>query len=815
MRTAQIPRSSPRPLLPLAVLLAVFVLSGAAGLVYEVVWARQLVLVFGNTSQAVSTILTGFFGGLAVGGWLGGRLADRVARPLRLYGALELAIVVVVLVTPASFGLIGEAYRGVYEQVADVSGALALVRFGLAILALAPATILMGATLPTLTRFLTRRGSFVGAFTVLYAANTIGAIAGTALAGFVLIELLGLHGALLVGAACSTTAGLTALGLDALLGRREARAGASNGSARSVVRAGRDVEAESRPMAATGSGVGPGVGPRVDRAAGRGWTLALVLAFTSGLTSLGYQVVWNRLIGAGTGSSTYVFTIILTLFLVGIALGAVLFGLLHRLTGAVRGLIAAAQIAAAALVLLGTATVLASPQSPFLGIDPRFLRALRLFAQNTAIIVLPTTVALGVTFPATSALLREELGHEGAASGALLAVNTVGAIVATFVLPFVVIPLVGSPATLAGLAVTNALIGAALALGGRSVPRPVRFAGGLAGAVVAGAVVVSVVAGTAFRDPTVAWVRAHGGTVYQATEDEIASVVAGDLGAPQLWVAGTSMTLITVDTKLMPLLPLMLRPRAEHGLVIAFGMGTAFRSSLVAGVTTDAVELVPSVPRMFHWFYPDAAQVLADPRGRVIVADGRNHVELTSRTYDFVVVDPPPPIESSGVSVISTQGFYEAAKGRLNPDGVMMQWVPYGQTLDEFLAHVRTFASVFPQVRVIAGPGGAGFYMLGSDGPVELDPAAMRSVLERPGVVADLDSAPDGRGRDVDQWVATIQGLVWAHGDALRQAVGPGALVTDDRPLPEYFLLRRLEQPHAAALSLPALRALLPPGATP
>ena len=134
--------------IPRGPLLLLFVLSGAAGLIYEVVWARQLVLVFGNTSQAVSTILTGFFGGLAIGGFVGGRIADRVRRPLRMYGILELALVVIVVLTPLSFRLIGEAYRGIYPSLSDAPVALALVRFALAILALAPATVLMGATLP-------------------------------------------------------------------------------------------------------------------------------------------------------------------------------------------------------------------------------------------------------------------------------------------------------------------------------------------------------------------------------------------------------------------------------------------------------------------------------------------------------------------------------------------------------------------------------------------------------------------------------------------------------------------------------------------
>ena len=172
----------------------------------------------------------------------------------------------------------------------------------LAILALAPATLLMGATLPTLTRFLTKDGAGIaGAFQKLYAANTLGAIFGTAIAGFVLIELFGLTGALIVGAVCSGTAGLIALLLD----RRSGAAAAEPGARPGAASASRGTRPASRP-----------------RPADRRRRLAFLLAFVSGLTSLGYQVVWNRLIGAGTGSSTYVFTIILTLFLIGIALGA-------------------------------------------------------------------------------------------------------------------------------------------------------------------------------------------------------------------------------------------------------------------------------------------------------------------------------------------------------------------------------------------------------------------------------------------------------------------------------------------------------------
>jgi spermidine synthase len=189
-----------RPMPRASAIQSVFVLSGAAGLIYEVVWSRQLVLVFGNTTQAVSAILTGFFGGMAIGAFFGGRLADRIRRPLRMYGIIELVVVIVVLATPFTFGLIHEAYRGIFPVLEDWPPVLALVRLVLALVALAPATILMGATLPTLTRYLTSSKHLSDAFGRLYLANTMGAILGTIVAGLFLIELFGLYGAVVSGA---------------------------------------------------------------------------------------------------------------------------------------------------------------------------------------------------------------------------------------------------------------------------------------------------------------------------------------------------------------------------------------------------------------------------------------------------------------------------------------------------------------------------------------------------------------------------------------------------------------------------------------
>ena len=265
------------------------------------------------------------------------------------------------------------------------------------------------------------------------------------------------------------------------------------------------------------------------------------------------------------------------------------------------------------------------------------------------------------------------------------------------------------------------------------------------------------------------------------------------------------MTSLTVDAKLMPILPLIARPTSTRALVVAFGMGSGFRASVIAGMQTDAVELVPSVPKMFGYFYPDATKVLDAPNGRVIVADGRNFMDLSQRRYDIIVTDPPPPIYSSGASVISSLEYYQAGHARLTPGGIMMQWFPFGGSVDETKAHIRTFRAVFPHVTVAFGPGGHGMFMLGSDAPMTFTDAAIRKVLARPGVLADISSAADSPVHTADAWARLIPSLVWLTDAKVDRFVGDGPLVTDDRPFSEYFFLRNT----FGAKSPPATRALL------
>src|SRR6266542_4246864 len=329
-------------------ILALFVGSGAAGLVYQVVWSRELVLVFGNTTQAVSTIVTAFMAGLGFGSLAGGRWARRSARPLRLYGSIELGVAVLAISLPFAFDDLAELYRGAYPSLVDNTLALTAVRFALALAAVAPATFLMGATLPLLVRHLVRTLDEAGArLGELYAANTAGAVAGTVIAGFVLIEFLGLRLTSYLAVALNLIAGSGALLLSRLADRPTApdsgRAEAIGGDSRRddldlAVDRGTPPASEGSRLAAIAPARSDGEvdeerGGRLDddahpdpagsRLAPR-WAI-LLATFVSGFVSLALEVLWTRMLSEGTGSSIYIFTTILAIFLAGIAIGSAIY----------------------------------------------------------------------------------------------------------------------------------------------------------------------------------------------------------------------------------------------------------------------------------------------------------------------------------------------------------------------------------------------------------------------------------------------------------------------------------------------------------
>ncbi|HLY66684.1 MAG TPA: MFS transporter, partial [Chloroflexota bacterium] len=540
----------------------VFVASGAAGLIYQVVWSNQLVLVFGNTTEAIGTIVTAFMAGLGFGGLVAGVIAPRLRNPLTVYGITELAIAVCALLVPLGFHAIDGAYRSAYD--ATPAGALTLLRLGLALATVTPVTFLMGLTLPLLTRHLVTSlrdaGAHMGG---LYSANTLGAMAGSLISGFVLIELFGLSTTAHVAVALNLLAGSVAL----LLATRATAIGEQ---------AGKLEEADD----------GPDLSPHLRFA-------VYAASFVSGFVALGLEVLWTRMLAEGTGSQIYQFVGILAAFLLGIAAG----GALYRAVGG--GGRDSVQVLAVLFLGVAVSTILTVPLGTLWPV------------HNTlrAVMLLPATTCMGYAFPLAARLVSRTAAQSARAMGLLYAWNTVGSILGTLAAAFVLTATLGTNNSVLLLAAADAAVALALLLvSGRTlgaVQRGLVAAAGIA-LVVPPALVL---AGSPLALTTTQRELISNGEPYVHAEDRLSTVdaVGGDVGERRIYTSGTTMTSIVIETKLMAYIPKIARPAAQDFLDICFGVGTTFRSGVLLGLHTDAVDLSPTVPSMMPVFYDDAA----------------------------------------------------------------------------------------------------------------------------------------------------------------------------------------------------------------
>lgn len=744
--------------------LGLFIGSGASGLIYQVVWSRELVLLFGNTSQAISTIVAAFLFGLGAGAFVGGRLASGHRNPLRLYGIIEIAVAILAIGLPRLFPELGTIYANAYASTSAED--LALLRFGLAFAAVTPATFAMGMTLPALTAFMIRSMEVAAKrLSELYAANTLGAVAGTVIAGYVLIELLGLSTTALVAVSLNVAAGIVAL----FASRRT-----------------NDLHLETLESSTTTT-----FGPRVG-------VIQIVYAatFVSGFAALAFEVLWTRMLAESSGSSIYLFATILAIFLSGIAAGSAFYGSRRQPD---RDTLGALGICLGAIGLAACATV-ALTSGP-LGNG---------FYSERPLMLLPATFAMGYAFPLSVRLVTRSAADAATTVGKLYAANTAGSVLGSFAAIFVLASTLGTNTSILWLGALELLLGGALLLVDRRARSP-RLTVAVGTMAVLGLVAIAApIAGLPIARTATENRLQQEGVLVAHREDNIATVdvEGGTLSQRRLYVTGISMTFLTVDTKFMAYLPKALRPGASDMLDICFGMGSTFRSSLILGMRTDAVELSPSVPAQMGAFFPDASMFLNNPQGRITIGDGRNYIRLSRKRYDVIVVDPPPPIESAGTVVLYTSDFFTEARARLKPGGVFLLWFPYLATLDEFKMHLRTFRSAFPHVKVVLSPSGNGAYMLGSDTPMVFDEAQLAALLGSPSAQADFATAPDDPHLDGAAWAKSIQSNDWLTDSAVDAFVGNGSVITDDHPVSEYYLIRALTATDHAPLSNQRLQAL-------
>lgn len=713
-----------------------FFLSGLCSLVYELVWLRLAMAKFGVTTALVSIVLSVFMAGLGAGSWIAGwatrRYGPRIKFPaLRLYGVIELLIGISALVVPLEFVWGSRLLESSALQVSISSGAYYFMSGCWLALALIPWCACMGATIPV-AMFAIRRVDSTNkserSFSFLYVANVIGAVAGASLAP-TLIELYGFHGTLHVAAVLNVVIFVSATALSFALAERF------------------EATAEAAPTER----------PAVQVDASK---TTLLLLFTTGLTTMGMELIWIRLYTYFVGPLVYSFAKILAIYLAATFAGSTIYRLWSRRARGRESMLMWVSLAFLGLLPLHTANPILD-----MGNELRILLGIAPFAAMVGFL--------------SPMLVDRWSGGDPDRAGRAYAVNVLGCIVGPLLAGFILLPYFGEQVSMLILV----LPWFAMAIAG---VRQWKFAWQTAATacLLIGAMLVYHIG----RDYETLYPHAI------IRRDSTATVIAtGEGMRRELLVNGVGMTFLTPITKMMAHFTLsQLSTPPRNVLIICFGMGTTFRSALSWGIPVTVVELVPSVPTLFTYYHPDGGQWLASPLAHVVIDDGRRFLDRSSQKFDAIIIDPPPPLEAAGSSLLYSRDFYQLAKQHLTPGGILQQWLFYGDNTDR-AAVTRALTDVFPYVKVFQTPSGIPcFHFLGSQSPILRRTARQLVAQMPPPAIADMmewnpESTPT---EEMDR-------LLYHEVEAQR-LIAPAPqtpALDDDRPINEYNWLRS-EHPH-------------------
>lgn len=726
---------------------AIFIASGAAALIYEVLWLKQLGLLFGNTAQAAAATLAVFFLGLSLGARAWGHRAARSANPLRAFAGLEVAVAVSALL----YFLLLDLYRALYPALAvslrGVPGAFGAARLVLAAGILLPPAFFMGGTLPFMSQHMVRRRDQLGrTVSWLYACNTVGGALGAFAAAFVLAPSLGYFYSFAVAMALNLSVAAVAW---AMSGRPTA---------------------QSEPAAAAP----PSVAARHDP------SLLSAVAFFSGAATLGLEVLWTRMFAQVLHNSVYSFATILVVFLISMAIGA---AIAHRLWRV-------AQPPAVVLPVLLTIAGVAAGVSPF--VFDRITGGLHYLAPsagwwsyvtsiyaNAAVVLVPPGICLGMVFPYVLGMAGEE-GDEsvGSTVGRLTSWNTLGSIVGSLACGFVVIETLGLWGGIRAVAASYLALAVVLLPRGDAVG--VRLRVGLAAALLAVLVIF---------DPTrldVVSVRSADELVREKWETGHAIVAVTQTGQHRMLkldnyysLGGTSAT---AYEEAQADIPLVIHPAPRKVFFLGLGTGITAGAALRHGVEeVTAAELIPEVVEASRrHFGPYVNGLFEDARAEVVVEDGRQYLLTTDERYDVIISDLFIPWQA-GTGSLYTREHFELARSRLREGGLFAQWLPLYQLSErDFMVIARTMLEVFPQVTMWRGdfmPDHSIVALIGQEAGARLDPEAVTANFRIRRKTEDLP-------RDL---AMAFAGLFYINNLTAHRELFAGAPInTDDRPIIEY-----------------------------
>ena len=740
---------SPRWLLPLLLLL--FFGSGACALVYQVMWLRLLALVFGVTVYAASTVLAGFMAGLGLGSFVAGRLAVRITRPLAAFGIAEVLVGITAFISPVLLEALTRLWVSIHPSLPDSIAVITVIRFIVAFVVMIVPTSLMGATLPLVIKSAVAREDRIGGrIGLLYAVNTTGAIVGALFAGFYLISEVGVELSFRLAAISNIVIGAVALAAAYAMPAQPARPAAA-------------APAEAGPSAVVTAGQRQ---------------IVLWTFFVSGVMSLALEIIWFRMLVVFLRPTAYAFTIMLACVLGGIALGSALAAPILRMRGrwlpvlaVIQALVGvAAVLSFNALTRSQAAIDVATPWFASIGLNT-YLAPL---VASSLIAMLPTMVLLGLAFPIGLSLWAGDDTSDDTSRrvGAFYSLNVFGAILGSLLAGFVLLPAIGTRSSLivvSALATTSSM---ALAWSQRRARPTFAYAiAGLAPVLFGLGAIYSV-------DPfDVAFARFHRNETLLWREEGVQTTVAvHDRGGRDpmriMYLDGNHQANNSVPTAFVHhrigALPVMLHPSPTTALVVGLGGGATPGAVARYHVDVDVVELSAAVVAGSNFFKDINFDLLSRPKVHLRVDDGRNFMMMGRKKYDVVTADIILPRHAGAGSLYSKE-YYELVRGSLAEGGLVMQWNG-ADSMTEYKLLMRTFMSVFPYTTLW----GDGSLMLGSMKPFTLSQSGYEARRA---------------GFDLFNWdLATLKRIYIAGTDDLRAFVGDGPLLTDDKPVIEYFL---------------------------
>lgn len=785
-------------------------LSGFAALIYQVLWMKQAGLLFGNTSHAASATLASFFAGLATGSWMFGKRVSKGSNPMRTYAWLEVGIAATALLYFLVLALFQTIYPAIFQSVGR-NGWLLLVKFALSLLLVFPPAFFMGGTIPVIGQFMVReRQSFGTLSALMYGINTLGAGVGAALAGFYLPLWLGFNATCFTAIAVSGVIAALAFVLahrspEVRFDASESKQNEEGGGDSSPAPLSRQ---ERRRQAREGSNTSAGdalASEVITAPAGPGKPVILALAFLSGFGVLALEVIWTRLFSQVLENSVYTFASILVVVLVCLALGAAASSLLSRLKWP-------PLIILTLLLVLGGAAVTFTP-----GIFMVVTNGFQLVASTgnwssyvllifrTAFLTIgPSAFLLGTVFPFLMKVEEGGLMSPGLSLGRLASSNTVGAILGALICGFLLLDWLGMWRSMQVIALVYLAAALILPLGWdlKSIlSKTACVALILTNAVILDPASIPVVS----RDPLAARERLvevwEGSDCTVAVTDSQQGLAIRVNSHYSLGATGAYM-----PEKFQADLPLMVMPETESVFFLGVGTGITAGSALDARHAKVnrlvACELVPEVIEAAEKYmtavqgFDTTGGLFEDPRAEVVIEDGRHYLMATDERFDMVNADLFVPFRSGAGSLYTIEHF-ESCRGRLNPGGVFVQWLPlYQLTEYEFSVITRTMIEVFDQVsmwRHNFQPGDEIVALIGHQKGQVLPPS-------------DLDSSEAKRlavsGRDhrhlqrlhLPLDPQTILLFYAGNLTAARSLFDGYPLNTDDRPIVEYMAPRSYRQ---------------------